>query len=453
MHVTLIHPCVGRRRGQKKYFPTWSLQPLPPATVAAQLPASVGRSFYDDRLEDIPFERPTDAVFISVETYTARRAWQIASEYRRRRVPVVMGGFHATLCPDEVARYAEAVVVGQAEPLLPAILDDLAAGTLKRRYAWQGTHDLARVRTDRSIFAGKRYMPMTLVEFSRGCKFRCDFCAIQSFHKGHFHRPIGQVIDEVRATEHKGRLVFFIDDNLCSDIPAAKELMRALAPLKIRWVSQTAIDAAWDGELLALMRASGCQGVLVGFESLSETSLKGMNKGFNLAKGGPVAALQRFREHGLRVYGTFIFGYDGDTRESFATSLEFAKASGLFIAAFNHITPFPGTPLFARLKAEGRLYHDSWWLDPDYRYNQLPFEPANMGPQELEKLCLKARRDFYSWSSILRRLANNPALRREAWMVGQYLGINALHHYDIDRRSGLPLGREDWAGEYLEVGA
>lgn len=166
-----------------------------------------------------------------------------------------------------------------------------------------------------------------------------------------------------------------------------------------------------------------------------------------------MAALRRFRAHGLRVYGTFIFGYDGDTHDAFAASLEFAKASGLFIAAFNHITPFPGTPLFARLKAEGRLFHEAWWLDPAYRYNQIPFRPARMEPAELERLCLKARRDFYSWSSILRRLAVNPALRREAWMVGQYLGINALHHFDVDRRSGLPLGREDWDGEYLEVGA
>ncbi len=451
MHITLVHPCVGRRIGQKKYFPTWSLQPLPVATLAALLPADVKRSFYDDRLEDIDFDAPTDAVFLSVETYTARRAWQIASEYRRRKIPVIMGGYHATLCADEVARYADAIVIGQAEPLIPEILDDIRARTLKRRYRWQGHYDLSKVRTDRSILEGKRYMPMTLVEFSRGCKFRCDFCAIQSFHKGHDHRPIGDVVDEVLKTRHKDRLVFFIDDNLCSNPEAAKELMRALIPHKLRWVTQTAIDAAWDDELLRLMRESGCQGVLVGFESLSETSLKGMNKGFNLAKGGPRAALAQFRKHGLRVYGTFIFGYDGDTVETFATSLEFAKSSGLFIAAFNHITPFPGTPLFDRLKREGRLFHEAWWLDPNYRYNQLPFQPANMSPVELEKLCLQARQSFYSWSSIIRRLANNPALRQQAWMMGQYLGINALHHFDIDRRSGLPLGREDWRGEYLEV--
>jgi radical SAM superfamily enzyme YgiQ (UPF0313 family) len=451
MRITFIHPCVGRRIGQKKYFPTWSLQPLVVATLAAKLPESVERTFFDDRLEDIDFDAPTDAVFLSVETYTARRAWQIASEYRRRNVPVIMGGYHATLCTEEVERYADSVVVGQAEPLLPEILDDIAAHTLKKRYKWQGVYDMSQVRTDRRIFAGKKYMPMTLIEFSRGCKFRCDFCAIQSFHKGHDHRPIAAVVDEVLATRKNDRLIFFIDDNLCSNPEAAKQLMRALAPHKLRWVTQTAIDAAWDEDMLRLMKESGCQGVLVGFESLSESSLKGMNKGFNLSRGGPKAALERFRAHGLRVYGTFIFGYDGDTAETFATSLEFAKSSGLFIAAFNHITPFPGTPLFDRLKREGRLFHEAWWLDPSYRYNQLPFKPANMSPEELADRCLQARRSFYSWGSIARRIRVNPALRQEAWMIGQYLGINALHHFDIDRRSGLPLGREDWQGEYLEA--
>jgi radical SAM superfamily enzyme YgiQ (UPF0313 family) len=451
MRVTFIHPCVGRRTGQTKYFPTWSLQPLPVASLAAHLPKSVERRFHDDRLEAIPFDEPTDVVFLSVETYTARRAWQIASEYRRRGVKVVMGGFHATLCTEEVERYADAVVVGQAEPLMARILDDVAAGTLQKRYKWDGAFDLSQVRTDRTILEGKKYMPMTLVEFSRGCRFKCDFCAIQSFHKGHDHRPIGAVVEEVLATRHKDRLVFFIDDNLCSNPEAAKELMRALRPHKLRWVSQTSIDAAWDDELLRLMRDSGCQGVLVGFESLSEASLKGMNKGFNLARGGPAAALERFRAHGLRIYGTFIFGYDGDTAETFATSLEFAKSQGLFVAAFNHITPFPGTPLFDRLRQEGRLFHEAWWLDPTYRYNQIPFRPANMPAEELERRCLEARQSFYGWSSIARRLGNNPALRQDAWMIGQYLGINALHHYDVDRRSGLPLGNEDWTGEYLEA--
>jgi radical SAM superfamily enzyme YgiQ (UPF0313 family) len=133
MNLTIIHPCIGRRRGQK-YIRTWQMEPLPAATLAGLTPADVNVRFYDDRMEAIPFEEKADLVAISVETYTARRAYQIASEYRKRRVPVVMGGFHATLCPGEVARYAEAVVSGEAELLWPRVIDDARHGRLEKFY-------------------------------------------------------------------------------------------------------------------------------------------------------------------------------------------------------------------------------------------------------------------------------------------------------------------------------
>jgi len=158
-------------------------------------------------------------------------------------------------------------------------------------------------------------------------------------------------------------MVFFIDDNLTSNLEAAKEMMRALIPLKIRWVTQTAINVAYDEEALELMRLSGCQGVLVGFDSLDPRALKQMNKSFNLMQGGPKQAMQNFRKHKLRIYGTFIFGYDHDTPETFRETMEFARSEGLFIAAFNHITPFQGTPLYQRMQNEQRLLYDAWWND------------------------------------------------------------------------------------------
>ncbi len=170
-------------------------------------------------------------------------------------------------------------------------------------------------------------------------------------------------------------MIFFIDDNITSSLEEAKDLMRALIPLKLRWVSQSAINVAWDDEALDLMRRSGCQGLLVGFESLQTETLRDMNKGFNALRGGPAEALARFRHHKLRVYGTFIFGYDHDTSDTFDSTIEFAKQQGLFIGAFNHVTPFPGTPLYQRMEAEGRLLYDAWWLDDRYRYNMVPFRP------------------------------------------------------------------------------
>jgi radical SAM superfamily enzyme YgiQ (UPF0313 family) len=350
-----------------------------------------------------------------------------------------MGGFHATLCPEEVARFSESIVLGEAELLFPRLVDDYRHGRPERVYACSERPPLT-VSPDRSIFAGKNYLPIQLVEFARGCRFKCDFCAIQSFFSStHAHRPVDHVVDELRNSRRRGQMVFFVDDNITSDLERAKDLMRALIPHRIPWVSQSAIDVAWDPEALSLLRQSHCQGLLVGFESLRSESLEEMNKRFNLTRGGPAQALANLRKHGIRVYGTFIFGYDHDTHESFTDAVNFARQQGLFIAAFNHITPFPGTPLYERLRIENRLSSDAWWLDTSYRYGEVPFEPAQMSSRELAQACAQARRDFYRWSSIAQR-----ALRRVNWqsprMLANYFIINAMHRGDILTRLGLPLG-------------
>jgi len=449
--VTIVHPCVGRSLSMKRYIRTWKMQPLSVATIAGLLPSDIDRRFYDDRLEKIAYDEPTDLVLISIETYTAKRSYQIASEYRRRGVPVVMGGFHATLCTDEVCMYADSVVVGEAETLLPRLIDDYRHGTPQKVYRHEGRPSLERVRPDRTIFKGKRYLPMGLVEFARGCKFKCDFCAIQSyFGATQTHRPIDAVLEEVRRVRRPGQMIFFVDDNICSDLESAKDFMRALIPLKVRWVSQSSITAAWDEEALDLLKRSGCQGLLIGLESLDESSLRVMNKGFNLMRGGPEQAMENFRRHGLRIYGTFVFGYDGETPEAMERSVKFAQEQGLFIAAFNHITPFPGTPLYKRLEAQGRLMYEQWWLDERYRYNMVPFEPVGMTAKELEDHCLAARKRFYSWPSIRQR-ARAKVNRQSLYMLGNYLVINAMHQKDVAGRSGMPLGDETHAIELIQA--
>jgi len=449
--VTIVHPCVGRSASMKRYIRTWKMQPLPVATIAGLLPNDIDRRFYDDRLEPIPYDQPTDLVLISVETYTAKRAYQIASEFRKRGVPVVMGGFHATLCTDEVSRYAESVVVGEAELTLPQVIDDYRHGTPKKVYRAEARPGLERVRPDRSVFKGKRYLPMGLVEFARGCKFKCDFCAIQSyFGATQTHRPIDAVIEEVSRVKRRGQMIFFVDDNICSDLDAAKAFMRALIPMKVRWVSQSSITAAWDEEALDFLQRSGCQGLLIGLESLDESSLRVMNKGFNLMRGGPAEAMANFRRHGLRIYGTFVFGYDGDSAETLDRSVRFAIDEGLFIAAFNHITPFPGTPLYERLREQGRLTYENWWLDARYRYNMVPFEPVGMSAEQLESRCLAARKAFYNWSSIRQR-AKASVNRQSLFMLGNYLVINAMHQKDVAGRSGMPLGDETHDIELIEA--
>ena len=450
MKLTIIHPCIGRRAGQK-YIRTWQMESLPAATLAGLTPPEVSVTFYDDRMEVIPYGEPTDLVAISVETYTAKRAYQIASEYRRRKVPVVMGGFHASLMPEEVSQYAEAVVIGEAEGIWPQVIDDARHGRLQKFYRQDTRPALTELKPNRSIFRGKRYLPIGLVEAGRGCHFKCDFCAVQTVFKAtQTRRPIDRIIAEVESVKRDRKLFFFVDDNITSNLDQAKEFFRALIPSKIRWVSQASINAAHDEEFLDLLARAGCKGVLIGFESLNPANLKDMNKSFNTMRGGYERALANLRKHNIRVYGTFIFGYDGDKADSFDQSVEFARQNQMYIAAFNHLTPFPGTPLYARLKSQGRLRFESWWLDDRYSYNMIPFEPRGLGPDELQRQCVEARRKFYSWPSIARRGVD--AVNRSDWFMWRnFFLINALHRSDVSARDHYPLGDQSWTGPLLKA--
>lgn len=447
MRLTLIHPCVGRWAGDQKYIRSWQMEPLAPAAVAGLTPPDVDVRFYDDRLEVIPYDEATDLVAISIETYTARRAYQIATEYRQRGIPVVLGGFHATLCPEEASLYADAVIVGEAEDLWATVIDDARHNTLQRFYRQDNRPNLARTRIDRSIFEGKRYVPVTLIEAGRGCHFRCEFCAVQSyFGATQLRRPIDHILEEVAQSRKRNSFYFFVDDNITSNFEEAKDLYRELGRLKIRWVSQASINAAHDEEFLDLISRSGCQGLLIGFESLERDTLRMMKKKFNTMGGGYEVALEKLRRYNIRLYATFVFGYGNDTARTFDETVRFANEHRFYMAAFNHLTPFPGTPLYARLKEEGRLLYDSWWLDPSYTYNKIPFQPELLEPGELQELCIKARAEFYSVKNILRRFAD-PVNRSNAFMARQFPLINFMMRREVQQRNDLPLGDEGWSGQ------
>ncbi len=452
MKLTIVHPCIGRRIGQR-YIRSWQMEPLPAARLAGLTSPDVSISFYDDRMERVPFDAPCDLAAISVETYTARRAYQIASEYRKRRVPVVMGGFHATLRPEEVARYAEHVITGDADRVWPEFLDDFRHGRAGKFYHGKPGGALEHARYDRSIFAGKRYLPIGLIETGRGCNRKCDFCAIQSFfQRTHASRPAGDVVDEIRQQKARCKLFFFVDDNFVTDRARARELLLELGKTGIRWITQMSIDAAHDEAFLSLMARSGCAGVLIGFESLDPDTLREVNKSFALMKGGYETAMANLTRAGIRVYGTFIFGNDGDRPESFEHALDFANRHKFYIAAFNHITPFPGTPLYERLLKENRLTMPDWWLDPRYRYNMAPFRPRGMSAEEVRAHCIRARKRFYSPLGMARRGFSRINMQ-DAFMFRHFFPINIMHRLEIPARDGLPMGDAAWRGELLETDA
>jgi radical SAM superfamily enzyme YgiQ (UPF0313 family) len=450
MRLTFVHPAIGHRPG-KSYMRTWQMESLPIAALAGLTPKDVETSFFDDRMEAIDFDRPADLVAIPVETYTAKRSYQIASEYRRRGVPVVMGGFHATLAPDEVVQYAEAVVTGEAEPVWADVIDDARSGRLKRFYRAPAQPSLAGLRYDRAIFAARRYLSIGLVETGRGCRFPCEFCAVQSFFKQtHRRRPVDEIAADLASQKSQKQLFFFVDDNFAGDRAHAAELLDAIARIGVRWVTQMSVDAAHDEDFVARLAQSGCRGVLIGFESLDRETLRSMGKKFNTMGGGYGPALSNLRRHGIRVYGTFVFGYDKDSARSFDDAVDFATEHRFYLAAFNHLTPFPGTPLYARLEREGRLSYDRWWLDDAYSYNTLPFAPRGLSAEDVTRLCIEARRRFYSIGNMLRRGLDD-VNRSELFMLRAFFVINGMHRIEVAKRDCFPLGDPQWSGPLLKA--
>lgn len=440
--IAFILPCVGKRAGET-YPRSWLMEPLAIAQLSALTPAGWEKVFHDDRLEPIPYDEPTGLAAISVETYSARRAYQIAAQYRRRGVKVVMGGFHPTLAPDDAAQHADSIVVGEAEEIWPRLLEDFAQGKLKPRYQSAKRPDLKGIFPDRTIFNGKRYMNLTLVETGRGCPFGCDFCSITAFFNHSYSaRPVEDVVAEIAGTGRKN--FFFVDDNMAIGRTRALELFRALEPLRIRWVGQIGAQVADDDEFLAAMRRCGCVGVLVGFESLNTASsaLAAKRLGGNVTQIY-ANAIANFTRHRLAVYGTFVFGYEGDSRATIRETVDFASEQRLFFAAFNHLVPFPGTPLHQRLCEEKRMLRDDWWLSSEYRFGDVAFRPDGFAPDELSDACFEARKSFYTWPRILKRATNLRSNCTDPFRAAIYFSSNLMSGRDAEKRQGMPLGAEE----------
>ena len=233
-----------------------------------------------------------------------------------------------------------------------------------------------------------------------------------------------------------------MDDNFVGNLRHARDLCRELAPLKIKWVGQGTLNMARDEKLLETMAASGCAGVLIGFESLRHDTLKLMDKNLNVVMGDYQQLIDRLHKYGIGLYGTFIFGYDSESAEDALRTAEAAIDFGLFIAAFNHLLPFPGTPLYEQFRQEGKLTDEQWWLSPTFRFGDVPFNPKNVTAQELHALCLQARRRFYSLPGMARRFTNIQGNATTPRKAAAFWGINALLRKEIGQKDGLPLGNE-----------
>jgi radical SAM superfamily enzyme YgiQ (UPF0313 family) len=444
MKITLIKPRMGTP-DQTLYVEEGRMEPLTLSVIASLTPPDVDVVIYDDRMEAIPFDEPTDLVGITIETWTARRAYQIAAEYRQRGVPVIMGGVHATLAPDEVQQHADSVFTGDAEQGWSDVVADAKAGRLKPRYvAAPGIAQRSNILPRRELYADKGYLPISLVQFSRGCHFACSFCAVSAFFdKSLFHRQLDGLLAELDERPHK--LFFFVDDNLCANRERAKELCRALIPLKLKWVSQASIDMTLDRELMSLMAASGCLGHVIGFESLSAVELKRMRKTApNLSvhhDAHYAAQLEVLRDFGLQTWASFTFGHDTDTIETVWRTLDWAIRQKFAFGAFNILKPYPGTPLYETLKAEGRLLWDGhWWNHPDYRFNHAAFVPKQIDPEVLTDALAEARRIWSAPMTMVRRFLDPKTHMRSPYRMGVYWAYNPVYGRENRRKHGMTFG-------------
>jgi radical SAM superfamily enzyme YgiQ (UPF0313 family) len=438
MKVTLIEPAMIKNNNFSEK-PSWQLTPLTLATLAGITPPDVDVEVFDDRIEEIDYDSPCDLVGISVKTFTARRAYQIADEFRERGVPVILGGHHPTLLPEEALEHADSILTGEAEDVWEDVLKDARCGRLQKLYHQALTLPLEKVKVNRSVFAGKKYLPIGMVETTRGCPFSCNFCSVTTFFGRSFrHRPPAEVVAEIMSLDKK--FIFLVDDNIVADKEAAKELFRALIPLKIRWISQASLTMTKDRELMRLMHESGCAGVLTGIETISRANLKQIHKSWNTVGIGYDEALKIARDHGIAIVGSFILGMDEDTPESLDELLEFTIHERFFAVLFNLLTPYPGTTLYSQFLQDGRLLHPKWWLDPDYTYGSVVFKPKNISIHDLEQGRLRLYREFYSPASMLKRFWEPKANLQDLWHAFTFLTMNLPANREEQMRFGKALG-------------
>lgn len=391
-------------------------------TLAALTPKEHDLRVFDENLDDIDYDWPADLVGISVMTMFAPRAYEICAAYRAKGVRTVLGGIHPSMLPEEALQHCDSVVIGEAEKLWSVILEDTRTDRLKRVYQADGPVDLAdSPMPDRTPLVRDRYFTEN-VQTTKGCPFSCEFCSVHAFDGQRIrHKAVEQVLQEISQTQappsryKQKKAVFFADDNFIADIGYARSLVEALKPLQINWMCQASVNIAQQEDLLREMRQSGCGAIFMGFESISSETLGQMHKAINTKHDYP-QVLDAIQSHGMLVQASFILGYDSDTTETFDQLTDFVRQHRLFAPVFNLLTPFPGTKLFQRLEAQGRILHRNW---DQYDTRHVVFTPAQMSPEELLDGYRRVVRDVYSFESIWERL-------RHYWQINFWKEHNRL---------------------------
>ncbi|MDR0983474.1 MAG: B12-binding domain-containing radical SAM protein, partial [Ruminococcus sp.] len=378
-----------------------------------------------------------DAVCFSVETFAAKRTYLLAEKYKKQNpnIKVIMGGFHPTACPDEAMQYSDCIVMGDAEPVWEQVVSDLKQNNLQKKYISDNSYILPFDKMNKSLFDGKKYTKIGIVQWKRGCCFNCNFCSVHSFYKNCVsEREIDDVITEIKNT--KAKIIFIADDNLLHDKKKLKEFLHKLIPLKKKWCCQISINVTDDEEILKLMAKSGCIVMIIGFESLNMKNLVEIGKNQNIANFDYDKAIKKIYSCGIMIYATFIFGYPHDTLESFNELYEFSMNHKFAVANFNPLMAMPGTALYDELKSKEKLVDENWWLSDNYSYGDAMHYPENFSAEELSENCKKIRYEFYSRKAILKRMFGKVNFKH----LPLFLLLNEVSHIEIKRKQFAKLG-------------
>ncbi len=425
MNIKLIKPDERIAKNDSSAM-TFKIKQLNLPLLAAYTPSKYNVKIVDESFEKDHYEDDVDVVGITVMTQLASRAYKVADTYRKRGVKVIMGGIHASALPEEALEHADSVVIGEGEGVWPKVLLDAEKGDLKKRYQAEEKITLDGRPLPRYDLYPKTslrsYTPFAYgVETSRGCPYDCDFCSV-GLIMGHKYRvrPVNDVIKEIEKNEDPN--IFFVDDNLSLNRKKGRELFSRMIPLKRRWVGEGGVSLAEDRELLRLMRRSGCQALLIGFESVQKKTQQSMLKIKNL-KIDYKEAMKRFHGEGISILGAFVFGFDHEDKDIFEKTYEFALKNHIELAQLRPMVPYPGTRLYQRLLKENRLFSNKWWLEKGKPRVPL-FQPKNMSEEEFSEGMRKLGKYFYSRSAIIKRFFGIKPWKRSAANFQLYFGAN-----------------------------
>jgi len=408
---------------------------LPSLYVAASMPSYVETQIIDEDVEPIDFDTDADLIGFSFMTYNAPRAYEIADQFRSKGKTVIFGGYHPTFMPQEAIEHADAVCIGECENNVPNMMEDFMAGKLKSFYESELV-DLKELPTlNRKLIHNRAYIAATTLQATRGCYHRCEFCSVAPFNRYQLRtRPVAHVLDELKGL---GRNVLFMDDNITLDREYAKELFKEMIPLKKRWFSQCGIGIAEDDELLHLAAKSGCRGLFIGFESLSQQSLSAYKKHCNRKKDY-LDIVQNLHSNGIAIFAGFVFGSDEDGPDVFSNTLDFLLQSNIEALQSTRLTPFPGTPIFDKMNEDGRIFDKDW---SHYDFHHVVHRPLNMDPETLNYGTSWLQHQFYNYKNISRRLRKTLSYLRPNVIMRAVLPLNLGYRYRLSTYGAFKIAK------------